>query len=124
MWGNRQTTQRNAAMALYRLVVLTNAVDGRDADYNTWYTDQHLSDVLKVPGFVGAQRFKLVATMTKGSQFEYLAIYDVETDDPVAAVAALKARSASGTMVMSDALDRNVYSMLYQPITELVTRQN
>ena len=45
-------------MPRYNLIVLTNPVDGREDEYNDWYTNVHLDDVLKIPGVVGAQRFR------------------------------------------------------------------
>jgi len=39
------------------LIVFTNPVEGRDDEYNDWYTNTHLPDVLKIPGITGAQRF-------------------------------------------------------------------
>ena len=44
-------------MAKYTFVVLTNPTSGKEAEYNKWYNDQHIPDVLNVPGFVAAQRF-------------------------------------------------------------------
>ena len=91
-------------MAHYQLVVLTNAAAGRDEEFNAWYDGQHLPDVLSVPGFVSAQRFRL-APASGHTAWSYLAIYDVETDDPAKAMAELEARAASGQMAMSDAAD-------------------
>ena len=47
-----------AVMQRYSLIVLTNPVEGRDGEYNDWYTNTHLHDVLKIPGIIGAQRFR------------------------------------------------------------------
>lgn len=108
-------------MTLHRLIVLSNPTDGQEEEYNRWYTDQHLDDVLKVPGFVSAQRFKISGELSEGTKYRYLAIYDVEADDPSAALDALKARGGTDAMPLSDALDQdNIYSMLYAPITDLV----
>src|SRR3546814_16369245 len=37
-------------------IVLTNATPGDDEQFNDWYTNTHIPDVLAVPGFVAAQR--------------------------------------------------------------------
>ncbi len=91
-------------MARHLLVVMSNAASGRDADYNEWYTHTHLADVLKTDGFAAAQRFKLSShqMMDKGP-YEYMAIYEVETDDLQKTLDALN--SGSANMTMSDALD-------------------
>jgi len=44
-------------MVKFTYLVLTNAVPGREEEFNRWYTEQHLPDVLRVPGVVSAQRF-------------------------------------------------------------------
>lgn len=46
-------------MARHHFIVLSNPVAGREDDYNDWYDNEHLDDVLKVEGFVAAQRFRL-----------------------------------------------------------------
>jgi hypothetical protein len=51
--------QKETLMEKHLFVVFTNAVEGQEDIYNEWYTDVHLKDVLKVPGIVAAQRFKL-----------------------------------------------------------------
>ena len=48
-------------MARYQYVVMTNAVEGRDAEFNEWYTNIHLKEVLEVPGFTAATRYRVVA---------------------------------------------------------------
>jgi hypothetical protein len=89
-------------MARHQLVVLTNAAPGRDAEFNEWYDQRHLQDVLAVPGMVSAQRFHLKPGMGH-TAWSYLAIYDVETDDPAKVLAELQARA--GEMEMSSAAD-------------------
>ena len=70
-------------MAKQLLVVLSNCVEGQDDEFNDWYTNQHLADVLKVEGFVAAQRFRLSDTQLEGAKmaYRYFAIYEVESDD-------------------------------------------
>ena len=94
-------------MAKNQLIVLTNPKEGREAEYNSWYDDRHIPDVLNVPGFVGAQRFKLSAAPGMGGApaWSYMAAYDIDADDPRAAVKLLLARIGTPAMPMSDALD-------------------
>ena len=63
-------------MRNFRLVVLTNPVAGREDEYNDWYSNRHLGDVIAIPGIVAAQRFKAnakVAGAETGSAHEYIA---------------------------------------------------
>lgn len=92
-------------MARYKLIVLTNPHPGQDQEYNDWYTQQHLQDVTAVPGYLNAQRFKLRHPMGFEHKWQYLAIYEVETDDPEASVEALLSRQGTEAMVISEALD-------------------
>ena len=106
-------------MAKHLLVVVTTPAEGQEEEFNRWYTSEHLDDVLRVPGFVAAQRFKLTRDTAKRSPGPYLAIYEMDTDDPDAAVAALTEASVSGRMKISTAMDAvNVVASIYTPITE------
>jgi hypothetical protein len=91
-------------MARYRLVVLSNAVKGREDEYNNWYTHQHLDEVVAVPGFATALRMKLLQPVAGEYEHKYLAIYDIDADNPDDAIEALK-DSASSNMFISEALD-------------------
>ena len=69
-------------MAKYVFVVFTEPVEGQDAEYNEWYSDVHIADVLKLDGIVAARRFKLAAMdPPQDGHRPYLALYEIETDD-------------------------------------------
>lgn len=104
------------------LVVLSNARDGEDDAFNGWYDGTHLGDVLQVPGFTAAQRFRLSdGQMGRGElPYRYLAIYEVDSDGTGPAADAL--RTSSGSMVIDESLDRDrTVAWFYTPITERVT---
>ncbi|HMO76854.1 MAG TPA: hypothetical protein PKD48_16075, partial [Sphingopyxis sp.] len=87
-------------------IVLTNATPGDHDEFNDWYTNTHIPDVLAVPGFVAAQRFRLVDhPALKPYPFRYLALYEVLASDAEAAFAELKARAGTERMFLSPALD-------------------
>ncbi|MDO7836723.1 hypothetical protein Q4610_16875 [Sphingobium sp. HBC34] len=88
-------------MARYKMVAFSNAVEGRDEDFNQWYDQQHIKDVLAIPGVVSAERFTCVG---EGAQ-KYMAIYEVETDDLSAVMAELGKRPGTDVMPISDAVD-------------------
>lgn len=96
-------------MAKYCLLVLTTPVPGRDEEFNDWYTNQHVPDVLKIPGFVGAKRYKI--THDSNLPGKYVAIYEIEADDPQTVIAELRKRSNTPAMIMSDAFDSSTASM-------------
>ncbi len=111
-------------MAKHTLVVLTNAKDGADDAFNEWYDHTHLGDVLALEGFSAAQRFKLSGTQLADGDlpYRYLALYEIETDDPGVSIAALQ--EGAPKMEISDAFDQaGVAAWLYSPITERVTAE-
>jgi hypothetical protein len=89
----------------------------REDEYNEWYDRTHIPEVCDIPGVVGAQRFELaessVMPAPEGSS-RYLAIYEVEADDPDTVLQELVARVADGRVVMSDVL-----AMDPVPVTQL-----
>ena len=102
------------------LVVSSGPVEpGRDAEFNDWYNDIHLVDVLKVAGFTAAARYKKVGD--DDATPPYLAIYEVEADDLQGAVGALGAAVQSGDVRMSDviALDPPPSLTIYEHLYEL-----
>ena len=110
-------------MTTHHLIVLTNPVDGREDEYNDWYTNRHLADVLKVPGIVAAQRFKLSEQQRDPGPhpFAYLAIYECETDDARKIVSELKSRSGTEVMPTTAALAAERLVCFFEPITDRQT---
>ena len=94
-------------MAKHRLLVFTKAVQGKDAEFNKWYDEVHLKEVLEIEGFVAAQRFALsddqMAGMDAGAPGRYLAVYEIEAESVQSAIDKLTA--GAGTMNISDAID-------------------
>lgn len=97
----------------YCFVVFTKPVAGQDGEYNRWYDDRHLPDVLAVPGFTSARRF---VSEVDGER-QYLALYNIQADDPDAVLADLTARAGTERMEMSPALDEaSISAILYEAL--------
>jgi hypothetical protein len=92
-------------MAKYVMVVQSQAQPGRDDEYNAWYDQVHFHDILALPGVTSGRRFEHAMTAMGRPGAPYLAIYEVETDDPAQVLAELGKRSADGTMQMTDSID-------------------
>jgi|SRR5271167_2835771 len=109
-------------MAKYTFVVLTNPTAGNETEFNRWYNEQHIPDVLNVPGLVAAQRFTLAESqMSDKNPHRYLALYEIETDDLAGTLKEMKARGGTADMVMSDAIDlKNVGAFIFKPVAEKV----
>src|SRR3546814_9234869 len=71
------------AMKEYVYVVLSNPVTGREDEYNRWYSERHLADVMAVPGFVSARRYRIADPKAEvAPEQSYMALYNMRTDDP------------------------------------------
>jgi hypothetical protein len=84
-------------------VVRTRPVSAdREDEYNRWYDGTHVPELLAVPGFVSARRYRRVGG---DGVAEYLAVYEIEADDLGAPVAELRRRSAAGQTTPPTALE-------------------
>ena len=93
-------------MPLYQYVILTEAAAGREHEFETWYDDQHLADVARVPGVVSAtrQRVQKIISPNASPAWISLAIYEIESDDPEAVLAEIHHRAGTDDMPLTDAL--------------------
>ena len=96
-------------MARYVILALTNPTEGKEGEFNRWYDDHHIDDVIDVPGFVSARRFRLAERQYQQNRtpnrHRYLALYEIETDDLDATLDDLYSRVGTPAMLMSDAID-------------------
>jgi hypothetical protein len=104
------------------MVVMTNVSDAsKDADFNQWYDDVHLSDVLMTPGINKATRFKLAQGKVKEGRGQYLALYELEVDDLSSVMAKLNEtldrRKAEGSVILHPNLEVAGFA-LYEQIGE------
>jgi hypothetical protein len=97
--------RKETLMKKYKLVVFSGPTSGKEDEYNEWYQNTHLADVTSLNGIIKAQRFRHAADLGGGTGHNYLAIYDIETDDLEGAMAGLGESSDSGAMFISDTLD-------------------
>jgi len=70
-------------------------------EFNTWYDQVHLKELLAVPGVTKATRYRLADGVNPGTpEHRYLALYELDTE-PGAVLAEL----GSGRLASSDTLD-------------------
>ena len=102
----------------FQMLVLSRpASPEQEAEYNDWYNNTHIPQILKLPGFVAARRFKLSVDMADGAAWPYMAIYEIEDEDPQAAFKRLEAAALDGTIAHGIAFDYpSVHASIYQPI--------
>ena len=108
-------------MAKFKLVALTTPVAGKEKEFHAWYQNEHLRQLVAFPGVKGAQRYKLTARLVGSDNNPWLAIYDLETDDPFAFLATVGQAAASGKLTQSDASDvATTYTALFEEYGERV----
>ena len=68
-------------MERWLIAVQTNCTDpSREKEFNDWYNNVHVPDILKVPGLLNSKRF-YCPDWSSHEQGHYLALYEIETDD-------------------------------------------
>jgi hypothetical protein len=108
-------------MASLVLMVLTNPAEGREDEYNAWYTDEHLDDVLACEGFRAAQRFQFApGQLSPDAPFKYLAIYEAEEGSIERAEKALLEAAGTDAMPISRAMQRERATWWFTAITDRV----
>lgn len=108
----------------YVLVVYSNPTPGQEDAYNDWYNNQHLKDVLAQPGYISARRFKLTdfkldAAMPDPSH-QYVAFYNMVTDDPEQALNDMKARVEAGIIGLTEAMAPDFLAFCYAAASPMV----
>ncbi len=60
----------------------SNCTDAaKEDEFNKWYDETHVPDVLQASGFVKATRYKGISPAEAQGRGMFLAIYEVEADD-------------------------------------------
>ncbi|MFT4234577.1 MAG: hypothetical protein QM607_06230 [Microbacterium sp.] len=86
------------------LIALSNAVSGREAEFENWYWDTHIPEVLALPGFLSANRYRLAGEPGQGAPYRYATIYEIEgsADEARARLYQTPGLSSSETMDYAD----------------------
>ena len=107
-----------AVRTRFSFVVYSNPVEGREQEYNDWYSNQHLNDLLAIPGVISARRFKLSATQIRDvtQAYQYLAIYDIEGDDVSSFIKEMMLRTANGDIVRSTAMSSDLMPLFWEAL--------
>lgn len=69
-------------MTKHVVLVLTEPVAGREEEFNAYYEDLHIDEVLATAGWRSGQRFTLTDEAGGDCPLPYLAMYEVEAEDP------------------------------------------
>lgn len=97
-----------------KLIALTTPLPGKEDEYHDWYQNTHLPELVNLFNMEGAQRFELVAKLMGEDSNPYLAIYDIDTDDPGALLAQMGEAAQSGKMTPATTQDMGTtYTALF-----------
>lgn len=79
----------------------------REDEFNKWYDTIHIPQILALPGFVRATRFQVAEQqIVPGERTRrYVAVYEIESDDPQATAASLIAAVTDGRVELSESLE-------------------
>lgn len=78
-------------MSKQLVLILTEPTEGQEDEYNDFYENQHIDDVLRTSMLETGQRFKLVAQAGEECPLSYLALYEVEAESGAEVLANLNA---------------------------------
>ena len=92
-------------MSNYKMIVMSRPAAGREDEYNEWYQNVHLGELVALPGFKSARRFRFARSLVEGETYPYMSIYAIETDDIDAVLNNLRGTAERGALTMSDAID-------------------
>lgn len=97
------------------MMVFVDVDPEMDADFNAWYNQEHVSDLLKMPGFLNAARYEAL----KGGP-RYLACYELESVEALQSPEYLEIRRNPSEWTKKMSLSvrgrnyvRNVYTQIY-----------
>lgn len=108
-------------MPNYKMISLTAPVEGRDAEFNDWYDNTHMPEILSFQGVKSAKRYRARTQIMGPQSWPYLAVYSIETDDIDGLLGEFAEAGASGRMSRSEASDRSVgYSVIFEEMGDEV----
>ena len=86
------------------VLILTEPTEGNEDEFNDYYENLHLREVLDTTALQTAQRFKLAGEAGEGCPLPYLAVYETEADNAQNVIDDLNATRSQRQQ--SDALNR------------------
>lgn len=113
-------------MTVKQFVVITRAEPGAEQEFDRWYDEVHLEDVIAVPGITKATRFRILSQGPAAFEtpvWYSIALYEIDSDDPQAVISEINKRWQNGQMSISEALDADILlQFLAEPTRTVVKR--
>lgn len=113
----------------YAMFVSMNAAEGKDEAFNRWYDQQHMPDVLRIPGFLSGQRYKLVKNdsgeASAGKSMDsYMVWFNFQSYDLEATIADLKNRVKTGVTIMTDSFGKGGHVYYLTPLPKVLIQND
>ena len=112
-------------MNRYKMIVYSNPVGDMEEEYREWYSGKHIHDMLNIPGFKGAQWYKMSEHQQIGTaadkKYRYVLIWDIEAEDIDDVWQAVIQARRESRITYSPAFDRATYCTVVEAVTDYVT---
>ena len=99
-------------MARFQMIFITASKPGRGEEYSEWCRTQHFPDLMRIPGVVAAKRFK-VLSKDADDRTHFVAIVEVECDDPEDVMREIRRRNGTPEMPRHDCYDAATVSVSF-----------
>ncbi len=102
-------------------LTFANAVPGLERDFDEWYDHEHIPDLLRIPGYLRAQRYQLSEVQkqpTRPPTHQQLIIYELEGDPQQIIEATVAAREAR-LITRNPSLAPDSFGWLYTRVFDL-----
>jgi len=112
-------------MPQFRMIVHSRPLPGLEAEYNDWYQNVHLKDIVAIPGFVAAQRWRLAEAVSGQAPEPYMAVYEIEAESAQQAKQALLDAASAGRTPVAPVMDMDfTRAAIYAVSGERVDAEN
>ena len=89
--------------------IRVNIAPEKEQEFNQWYNNVHVPEIVAVPGFISGRRFQRVS----GDEIKYMALYELESLDALRSEAFKQVRGWHGFEAYILKESWNVYRQIY-----------
>lgn len=68
----------DAASGRQAIIALVNPTAGMEDEFNDWYPNTHLPEVVALPGFISAQRYAVPDELLGQVPYSHATVYEIE----------------------------------------------
>jgi hypothetical protein len=87
-----------------RLQVFSTPVEGQEAEYHAYYSEQHIPDIQRLPGVGAVRRFEAKLGFSRSDRVSYATEFEVD-GDPAEVLALIAELMGTPQMPASDAVE-------------------